>query len=747
MNSGTISISASGTLAVAFIAVFFAAVQFFFYLIRRDEEWHLWGALLSSATAIYAAAVFVQYHSGATPANRLCELFQYTAIILLVWCIYGFTLSYLRIPATRYHWIAGFFHLFVLIVLWTTPWIVSRHFVYRHFLFLHRPYIEPRLALPGDFLCLYIMCAISVLPYFWIKHHKERNGSIYIFLTGFSIWLVLGLHDAVVTLFNIETIQFLLEYGFLGFSTALIMVTLKDNIELFNLAEYRAEKLEEEKERYQVVSEVIFDFAYAFQLADGKHLIYDWMAGPCDRITGYSAEELAAKSIRRQMIHPDDLEKVKAYTRRLLSGQTDTIEFRIFQKRGNLRWLVDHGRPFHPKDAMGVSHIYGAIQDVTDRKIAENALRENEQKYRTVIENANDAIFIAQDEAILFPNPRTLQLTGYTVEELALMPFTSLIHPEDRKRVLDNYRKRLAGEQIPSTYTFRVINKQQRILWAQISVVRIVWDGRPAALNFVRDITAEVELETELREAQKLRSLGILSGGLAHEFNNALSAIIGNTELIAEHLTDIPHARSYTHSILTAAQRMSDQCNKLLAFARGGKYQPRHLQINRLIQKIAEEVRKNTNAPVSFEFQLAENILPVYADLDQMEFMIEAVVTNAVEAMENGGDIRITTQNETVRDAADDEIGTVPGTFVSITITDTGIGMDEKTREKIFDPFFSTKFQGRGMGMAAVYGIIKNHNGWINVDSAPGEGTTVRITMPGEAKPIETESGNRDTAA
>ncbi len=747
MISGAISISASCTLAVAFIAVFFATVQFLFYMIRRDEEWHLWGALLSFTTALYAVAVFVQYNSGATPTNRLCELFQYTAVILLVQCIYGFTFSYLRIPAERYHRIAGFFHLLVLGALWTTPWIVSRHFVYRHFLFLNRPYIEPRLSLPGDFLCAYIMCAISILPYFWIKHHKERNGSIFIFLAGFSIWLILGLHDAVVTLFNVETIQFLLEYGFLGFSTALILVTLKNNVDLYNLAEYRAEKLAEEKERYRVVSEVIFDFAYAFRLEEGKRLVYDWMAGPCDRITGYTAEELAEKSIRRRMIHPDDLEKVKAFTRRLLSGQTETIEFRIFQKGGNLRWLVDHGRPVRPNGTIGVSHIYGAIQDVTARKIAENALRENEQKYRMVIENANDAIFIAQDEAILFPNPRTLQLTGYTTEELARMPFTALIYPEDRQRVLDNYRKRLAGEQIPSTYTFRVINKQQRTLWGQISVVRIVWDGRPAALNFVRDITAEVELETELREAQKLRSLGILSGGLAHEFNNALSAIIGNTELIGEHLSDIPHAKAYTHSILSAAQRMSDQCNKLLAFARGGKYQPRHLQINRLIQKVSDNVIKNTKQAVSFKFQLAEEILPVYADLDQMEFMIDAVVTNAVEAMENGGEIRITTQNKTARDVVDDEIGTVSEMYVCISITDTGIGMDEKTKKKIFDPFFSTKFQGRGMGMAAVYGIIKNHNGRINVDSAPGEGTTVRIILPGEAQSVENGSANRDSAA
>ena len=734
MHFGSISISSAGTLAVAFIALFFTMVQFLFYMIRREEDWHLWGALLSLATSVFAAAVFVQYHAGANPINRLCELFQYTAIICLVQCVYGFTFSYLMLPARRYHLIAGTFHSFFLIILWTTPWIVSRSFIFHYFLFLNHPYIEPKLGFGGNLLCVYIMCAITLIPYFWIKHQEKRNGTIVIFLAGFLIWLVLGLHDALITLFDLKGIQFLLEYGFLGFSTALILVTLKNNVDLFNLAEYRAQKLAEEKERYRAVSEVIFDFAYAFRVAEGGRLVYEWMVGPIDRITGYTAEELASKTIRRQMIHPEDREKVQTFTKRLISGQTDTIEFRIFQKGGDLRWLVDHGQPFRQDGAVKISHIYGAIRDVTERKLAETALRENEQKYRQVIENANDAIFIAQDETILFPNPRTLQLTGYAVEELAAMPFTDLIHPEDRQRVLDNYQKRMTGKQITSTYTFRFINKQKKILWGQISAVPITWDNRPATLNFVRDVTTEIEMESKLRDTQKLRSLGILAGGLAHEFNNALSAIIGNTELLSEQMADMPRSKSYTRSIMTAAERMSDQCNKLLAFARGGKYQPRHLHLNRLIREECTAVQKDIDRAITFEFQLADDIFPVYADLDQMKFMIDAVVSNAVEGIESSGTVRITTKNEMAPPARADD-GSVPPTSVCMTIADTGVGMDEKTKARIFDPFFSTRFQGRGMGMAAVYGIVKNHDGWIHVDAAPGEGTTVRICLPAELPP------------
>jgi len=741
-----VNISASGSLAVGFTALFFALMQFSLHFLQKEERWHVWIGLISLSTSIYSFAVFAQYFLGPVNANILCERIQYTSVIVLLHCIYGFTFSYLKINSKPYHLLAGPFHAILLILLWTTRIIISNDFVFRDFLFLSRPYVEPALAPTAIFLFLYICAGIIMIPYIWNRHKAEDQASSALFMIGFSIWVLFALHDSIVTVFDLVSVQFLVEYGFLAFCVSLVFVSVKKNVDLTKLSRIQAQRLEKEAERYRMASEVVFDFAYFFRIAGPNRLEYEWVLGSIEKITGYSAKELALKSTRLRMIHPEDRIRVREYTSRIRKGEQAVVEFRIHKKDGTLRWLKDHGRPVFEPGGKTISGIYGAIKDITDQRIAELALAESERKYRLVVENANDAIVIINEGFICFANPMAENLSGYSEKALSKTPFLNLIHPDDREIVRTNYRKLLSGEKFPNIYKFRIINKNGQVVWVQVNGVRIDWEGKPATLNFLRDITEQLKIEEELRNAERLKAIAILSGGVAHEFNNALSVVMGNLELLEFRLHPESPIRSEIRPILRACRRMAELCKKLVAFARGGKYVPQKLVLNSVIESILSDFDGRSGKEIEFRVDLAQDLYYVEADPEQMRMMVNAVLTNAVESISQKGSITVETRNcaentaeglpgnfKNKEDSDDIYSGEHTGFCVRFLVSDTGIGMDSETLSKIFDPFFTTKFQGRGMGMAAVYGIVKGYGGKIHVESEPGKGSHVAIYLP--AKP------------
>ena len=220
------------------------------------------------------------------------------------------------------------------------------------------------------------------------------------------------------------------------------------------------------------------------------------------------------------------------------------------------------------------AQIAGAIANAqlfAERKRAEEALQASEEKYRLLIQNSNDAIFIAQDGVIKFPNLKTEQLLGYSAAELARIPFINHVHPDDREMVLENHKRRLEGQKLPSTYSFRVRNKSVEELWAEINAVFILWEGRPASLNFIRDITEKKKLEARYLQAQKMEAVGTLAGGVAHDFNNLLMGIQGHTSLM---LLDIDPSHPHYKMLKSVEEQVksgADLTWQLLSFARGGK--------------------------------------------------------------------------------------------------------------------------------------------------------------------------------
>ena len=224
------------------------------------------------------------------------------------------------------------------------------------------------------------------------------------------------------------------------------------------------------------------------------------------------------------------------------------------------------------------------IRDITERMRSEKALQQSERLYRSLFENANDAIFIAQDGIIKFPNSRVSELVGYSAGELAQKPFADIVHPADRDMVLIRHQKRLAGERdIPGAYSHRVVNKVGDTLLVELSSVQITWEGQPATLNFMRDITRQKKMESQLQQAQRMDSIGRLAGGIAHDFNNLLMGIQGSASLLLSEIDDSHSHFERLNNIEKYVNNGSELTKQLLGFARGGKYEVEPADLNPLI--------------------------------------------------------------------------------------------------------------------------------------------------------------------
>ena len=435
--------------------------------------------------------------------------------------------------------------------------------------------------------------------------------------------------------------------------------------------------------------------------------------------------------------HSDEVrEMIKRDIEKCADGESIVHDVPIRTKDGSLMWIEFSMHPVYDEYGV-VQYLIPEGREITAHKKAEEALRQSEEKYRLLIENATDAIFIAQDKVLRFANPKTEEITGYSAEELAKIPFVDIVHPEDRDMVLERHVKRLRGEEIPSIYSFRILNRSGEELSAELNAVLINWEGRPATLNFLRDITSQKKLEAQLQQAQKMEAIGTLAGGIAHDFNNLLMAIQGRTSIMrmskdSSH-PDFEHLKGVEDHIKSAA----DLTRQLLGFARGGKYEVRPTDLNELIKK-QNRMFGRTKKEIRIDGKYEENIWSVEIDQGQIEQVLLNLYVNAWHAMPGGGSLYLETENVTIDETYVQPFSIEPGRYVKISVTDTGVGMDKVTQKKIFDPFFTTKEMGRGtgLGLASSYGIVKNHGGFINVYSEKGHGTTFNIYLPASAKEI-----------
>jgi len=447
---------------------------------------------------------------------------------------------------------------------------------------------------------------------------------------------------------------------------------------------------------------------------------------------GYSCEEFLSMTIKD--IRPvEDVPLLVDTIATLGSGLSHTGKWRHRKKDGTIInvEIMSHGIPFGTHTARFV-----LLNDVTETQKTLEALRRSEEKYRDLFENANDAIFIVDsDLRYLDVNNKAVDLLGYSREELLAMRILDLIPPEQVPRSsqeFDKLRNRGAYEK----FVGKVRTKDGRWLDVEISSSAIMADGRVAgSRDIMRDITVRKKMEDDLLRAQKLESLGVLAGGLAHDFNNLLTAILGNIMLAKMDSRPGDGRYERLEEAERASYRSRDLTQQLLTFSRGGAPIKKTLALGDLIRDAASFSLRGSHSRCEMVFP--EVLLPVEADEGQLSQVINNLVINAVQAMPEGGTVRISCENTELGE--DSGLPLPPGNYVKVSITDRGVGILPEHLKKVFDPYFTTKEKGSGLGLATSYSIINRHDGHISVESQPGIGTTFSFLLPSSTSDVRQE--------
>ena len=370
------------------------------------------------------------------------------------------------------------------------------------------------------------------------------------------------------------------------------------------------------------------------------------------------------------------------------------------------------------------------------------ALQESEGRYRILLESVTDYIYTTLVEngkqVATSYGAGCVAVTGYTSEEYAADPglWLSMVYGEDRAIVMEQANSVLAGK-TPVTIEHRIIHKDGRICWIRNTPVpRHNQEGSLIACDgIVTDITEQKTLEEQLRHSQKMEAIGTLAGGVAHDFNNILQAILGYSDLILNKAKDNDPVKHYVEEIMEASKRAAVLTNNLLSFSRKQTVSLAVIDLSEVIKSNEAFLRRLISEDIELKITCTGDPLAVLADRGQIEQVIMNLVTNARDAMPNGGKLSIETQPVTMDQEFIETHGYgKAGEYVMFSVSDSGVGMDKETLLRIFEPFFTTKEQGHGtgLGLSMAYGIVKKHDGFINVYSEPGTGTIFRIYLPRE---------------
>jgi len=463
-------------------------------------------------------------------------------------------------------------------------------------------------------------------------------------------------------------------------------------------------------------------------------------------ITGWSRADWVGKPFN-PLVHQDDLPLAMEKFKYSLQGElSESFELRIRTMPGG---YVTGEFVLAPQIRNGkVVNILGIARDITERKRTEESLRESEERYRTAIENSNDGVSITKEGLHLYVNKKFLEIFGYeNAEEILGKPISITIHPDDRDRVMEISLKRERGEVVPTCYDFKGVKKNGDIVYIEVSVARVHYLGEIVSLAYLRDITERKRMEQEmfslqeqLRQAQKMEAIGRLAGGVAHDFNNILSVIKGTCQLSLLDLREGDPLYNNLKEIDRAADRAADLTRQLLAFSRKQVMEMRVVDLNDVVKGLKKMLRRIIGEDIELVTYLSDGLGRVRVDPSQMEQAIINIVVNARDAMPQGGKLTIETANvELDEEYARRHIAVKPGSYVMLSISDTGVGMTKEVQERVFEPFFTTKEMGRGtgLGLSTVYGIVKQSGGNIWVYSEVGRGSTFKIYLPRVEEALE----------
>jgi PAS domain S-box-containing protein len=491
------------------------------------------------------------------------------------------------------------------------------------------------------------------------------------------------------------------------------------------------------EEKYRDLVENIEDMIYVMD-GDGKFTFYNKALINC---TGYTEDEVKTKNFK-DFITPESFQYAKEVFERQVKGEdVGAFELQFIDKDGRLKIFETHERLIWKSGT--IVEVHGIGRDITERKTTEQALVESEEKFRNLIESSKDVIYSTSVEGEFVDiNPAGETLFGYTIEELLRMNIRDLYkNKEDRVK----FQKVIAEQGFVKDYSIMFMKKDKSPADCLLtSTLRKAEDGTIVGYQgIIRDITENKLLEEQLLQAQKMKAVGTLAGGMAHNFNNILVGIMGYSEyLLSKKEKDDPDYKALS-TIYESTVKASDLTRQLLNIARGGDYKRVKLDMNSVVKRVIPLIKGTIDKTIEIVTDYDTNLFATEGDVGQLEQCILNLCINSRDAMPDGGKIIIETKNQFIDEHfVKTHLNAKVGSYVVLSIADTGTGIAPDVIDHIFEPFFTTKKHagGSGMGLATVYGIVKNLQGIITVYSEVGEGTTLRFYFPAIEEKVEMDN-------
>ncbi len=621
------------------------------------------------------------------------------------------------------------------------------------------------------FAILSILYAVSVL----FRAFKNNRFGIKTFLFGLLFFFGTVINDILAVMRLIDSVV-LFHLGSFVFILCQAVILIKKYSRAFQTIEKQEkslnkrndELLDELRNRKQV--------EYALKLSEEKYrelvenlneVIYSvdtqgfltYISPQIEQILGYSSKAMIGSHFSTY-IHPDDLSAVNQSFQDIKSNHLYPSEYRIRSKAGDYRWVRTFSRISKAGDS---DSIQGVLIDITDNKLNEEALKKSEDRFKSIFENANDGILIVDsNQKIVQCNKKMSTLLGYSENEILSLSITD-IHPREHFDFIVEQVNKMVNREISLITNIPVLKKNGEKFFVDISSSLIELEGNTYVMGLFRDVSelkeaqdARQELENQLLQAQKMQAIGTLAGGVAHDFNNILSPIIGHSELLLLDLEENSSSKESVKEIYGSALRAKELVHQILTFSRQEKDETKLIKIQPILNEVIKMIRATLPTTIDISSEIDPDCGAINANPTQIHQLIMNILTNAYHAIGDAvGEIKIRLSAAQLNESDLPREGMQPGEYNCLLISDTGAGMDAATQQRIFEPFFTTKKKGKGtgMGLAVVHGIVENMKGYIHVESAPDKGTEFKFYLPVaktsfthiEAKDNKTLAGGNET--
>jgi PAS domain S-box-containing protein len=454
-----------------------------------------------------------------------------------------------------------------------------------------------------------------------------------------------------------------------------------------------------------------------------------------ERIVGYPPNFLVGSSLL-EYLEENDVEAVRGLLQNGngKSSVTGPTEFSLRRAEGSPVWLEAVGT-----NLLNDATIRGIVlnaRDVSERKRADRALRESEERYRDLFDNASDLVCMAApDGALLYVNKAWQEGTGYDQDEIGRMQLLDIVHPDSRERYASVLERVLQGERLDHVELI-FVPKAGTPITVEGNLSCTFKDGQPSVVRGIyRDITERKRVEEHLRRAERMQAAGKLAGGVAHEVNNMMTGVIGFSEFLLRSFDPTDPRRADVEEVIRAGTRAADVTRQLLAFTRQQFLRPQVVEINQVVSEMEKMLRRSLGEDKQLELRLSPEAGQIRADRGQLEQVLINLVLNARDAIIGHGRVAVETGSVTLDSAYAQRHGGVEiplGRYIMLAVSDTGCGMDPDLQARIFEPFFTTKAigQGTGLGLSTVYGIVKQSGGFVWVYSESGQGSVFKVYLP-----------------